>query len=445
MDPWGGDRSMIRLHPLPDAYHECPYCHVTLEATGWYMPGMRTLADLRCPRCGGTFYGDLPAGHGLYYPMLVERPTGIVHNRHGVDWFARWLRESYAHRTDTPTDFAVEQFRAPREPVLLNCLDRLYGHCLLKLLNAQYYLDRRPELDLIVLIPRLLRWMVPEGVAAIWSVNLPLERGSEWNDRLASEIREQVEMLGTCRLSVALPHPYRGDFDIERFTGTPPFPIDEWRKHHRPTVTFIWRRDRSWYDRGTRTRPRGWAKLGRRLARLREADPLEWQMRKIVALAGALRTALPSVDFAIAGLGEPGGFPDWIGDLRTSEIGESVERMWCERYAGSHIVIGVHGSNMLLPSAHAGATIELVPDDRWGNLIQDILPSSGNSAECLYRYRFLPCSTPPDTVAQVAITIIEKLPTAMLAFRRPWNEHETVGDDPWLVSRMRYMYTHSGV
>lgn len=35
--------------------------------------------------------------------------------------------------------------------------------------------------------------------------------------------------------------------------------------------------------------------------------------------------------------------------------------------------MGVHGSNMLLPSAHARATLVLMPRKRWGNFIQDIL------------------------------------------------------------------------
>jgi len=29
---------------------------------------------------------------------------------------------------------------------------------------------------------------------------------------------------------------------------------------------------------------------------------------------------------------------------------------------------------MLLPSAHAGAAVDLVPQDRWGNVLQDVLP-----------------------------------------------------------------------
>ena len=127
---------MIRLHPITDIDHHCPYCQIRLEVKGWYIPGMRNLADLMCPQCGREFYGDLSAGHGLYYPMLLERSSAVVHDKHGVNWFANWLRDSYVNRNALPVGFTVEELRPLRQALLLNCLDTLYGHCLLKLLSV---------------------------------------------------------------------------------------------------------------------------------------------------------------------------------------------------------------------------------------------------------------------------------------------------------------------
>lgn len=428
---------MIRLHPEPDARHNCPLCKVPLEVCGWYIPGMRNLAELECPSCRKGFYGDLPAGHGLYYPMLLEREKGIVHDRNGVPWFANWLRESYTARTSSPMDFVTDEFRPLKQPLLLNCLDRLYGHCLLKLLNAQYYIDHRPEFDVIALVPRFLRWMVPEGVAAIWAVDLPLARGNEWNDWLAAEIKRRLEPLRRCWLSIALSHPHPDDFDIERFTRVRPFPIEEWAERlGRPTVTFVWREDRVWRDTGSGGRC---SRLAARLKRKLGLSPafLEDQRRRVVALAGALRKFVPDLDFAVAGLGRTGRLPDWIADLRTIEVGEIEERAWCERYARSHVVTGVHGSNMLLPSAHAGAVLELVPADRWGNLVQDVLVAPQDVRQALWRYRFLPIDASPATVALVAVNMLRHIPSAVLHFTRPWADHEAVTSDPHCVARRR--------
>ena len=80
---------------------------------------MRNLADLRCSVCGREFYGDLATGQALYTPMLLEKDSGEVYDKHGVDWFAGWLRESYAKRLDVPVPFRVEARFAIKRPVVL--------------------------------------------------------------------------------------------------------------------------------------------------------------------------------------------------------------------------------------------------------------------------------------------------------------------------------------
>ncbi|HZI16999.1 MAG TPA: hypothetical protein VEY09_00240 [Pyrinomonadaceae bacterium] len=412
---------MIRLHPHPEAEHDCPHCRVRLGVSGWLMPGMRALADLRCPACGREFYGDLKTGQALYTPMLLEKDTGAVHDAHGVGWYAGWLRDSYARRTDAPVPFSVRESRAVRRPVvLLNCLDTLYGHSLLKLLNAQHYLDRRPDVDLIVVVPDALAWMVPDGVAQTWVVGLPLRRGTEWNDWLAREIRRRVETFGSVSLSTAPSHPRPVDYDIERFTRVRPFPLEEWgARLLRPRVTFAWRDDRCWEvprDRSAAQRPGGI----RRLTRRSPAAPAG-QASLVSELAEALRAGRPALDFAVAGLAESvsrGEFPPWVEDLRSTGVSEETERRWCLLYAGSHVVVGVHGSNMLLPSGHAGSVVELLGPERWGNFTQDILfRQHDDCREMFFRYRFIPTTTPPREVAG----LVESLLGGREPFRRLMN------------------------
>lgn len=391
---------MVPLHPTPEARFACVYCETRLECLGWYLPGMRNLADLRCARCGREFYGDLAVGQALYTPMLLEKRTGEVHDSFGVGWFADWLRESYARRTDAPLPFAVRE-RAPitRGVVLLNCLDTLYGHSLLKLLNAQHYVDCRPDADLIVMVPAFLEWMVPDGAAQVWVVDLPLRRGTEWNDWLAREVRRRAEAFPTVHLSVAYSHPHPEDYDIERFTRVKPFPLAEWgARLERPTVTFVWREDRLW-EAPPEPGAGRLAKLRRRIDR--PANRAEGQLRKVLATAEALRRELPALDFALVGMGEPRGLPRWVSDFRRTAVDADTERGWCARYAASHLVVGVHGSNMLLPTAHAGGAVELIGRERRGNFLQDILFRPGDAREMFFRYRFAPPSTTPDELAEL--------------------------------------------
>jgi len=431
---------MIRLHPIPDVDHTCPYCQIRLEVKGWYIPGMRNLGDLVCPKCGLAYYGDLPAGHGLLFPVLLERDTGKVHDLYGVSYFAADLRRSYAQRNDRQISFYIEERKLIKRAVLLNCLDNLYGHCLLKLLNAQYYLDHK-DLDLIVLVPRFLRWLVPDGTAAIWTVDLPLSQGTEWNDWLADELHKRIAALDECWLSIAFSHPHPDDFDIARFTRVAPFPIDEWEEHleQQPIVTFIWREDRLW---GLK-QPGLLQHIQRRIECSRIKLPCQsisakHQHRLVINLAETLRIEFPKLDFTVVGIGKTGHFPEWIRDLRQIALDDSIERAWCERYACSHAVIGVHGSNMLLPSALAGAVVELIPSDRWGNVLQDLLFRQDDVREAAFRCRILPITASVRDVASTVISMLVHHNHFLINMRREFCDHTRSGQaSNWVVARQQ--------
>jgi len=61
----------------------------------------------------------------------------------------------------------------------------------------------------------------------------------------------------------------------------------------------------------------------------------------------------------------------------------------------------------LLPSAHAGMTIDLI-DERWGNFAQDILYQERDPRMATFRYRFLPYQTSNDTLAYIAAVMLQK-------------------------------------
>lgn len=375
---------LIRLHPVQTVREMCPSCGKRLAVAGWAMPGMRALAKLNCSDCSREFAVDMAVGHGLYYPAMLELSTGALVGPTAHNWFGTWLSESYAARSSRDVPIRVETLRAIRgEPVILNALDGLYGHALLKLLNAQYHVDVGDEL--IVIVPEWLRWLVPEGASEVWSIPLAPGECRGWYTKIDQRIHERVETLRGCYLSPAFPHPATTAFDIKRFTRVTPFSLDSWdRRPADPVVTYIWRPDRSW----------------RRSARS--------ELRSITRLCRELRRHLPTADLAVAGVGEPGGLPSFIDDRRVPRamLTEDVERAWCVRYAKSHVVVGVHGSNMLLPSALAGAVLELLPDDRLGNLAQDVLARGEDPSDVLLRYRFLPSSSPFDAVAGTLVSMV---------------------------------------
>ncbi len=397
---------MIQLKPVLEIpAHHCPNCASTLAAADFLIVGMRNLADLRCADCGSEFYGDLPAGQALYTPITLDKKTRATRGGENTKWFADWLAESYKNRSNEKIGFAARKFLPPKDKIiLLNCLDVLYGHSLLKLLNAQYYLDRQPDASLILIVPPFLEWLIPDGAAEAWIVDLPLRRGTEWNDWLAREIKTRLETFREVYLSVAFSHPHSEDFDIKRFTRVAPFPLEDFAElENNPVITFIWREDRLW-EKSNHSAAKGFSKLKRHLG-ISEERTRE-QTNKVVKFAERLREKFPDLDFAVVGLGKTNDFPDWITDVRLTNLDEKAERAWCERYAKSHIVVGVHGSNMLLPSAHAGGVIEIIGAERFGNYLQDILFRPSDTRELFFRYRFVPHSSAPEDLAELAATML---------------------------------------
>ncbi|ACL64004.1 hypothetical protein A2cp1_0647 [Anaeromyxobacter dehalogenans 2CP-1] len=425
---------MIPLAPIPLARHACPGCARPLRAVGFRVPGMRCLAALECPPCGRSFYGDLPSGHGLYYPMLLDRATGEVTGPAMGAWFGAWLRDGWRHRTSDPVPLEVERLRPVRRPLLLNCLDGIYGHALLKLLNAQGHLARHAAYDLVVLVPRFLRWMVPAGAAEVWTVDLPLRRGAGWYDWLADDVARRLP--GPAMLSVGTGLPNARDVDIERFTGVAPFPERRLGEPvERAVVTFVLRNDRPWGADPLDAANRGivgWSRRAAERVRLAPSGTAR-QLRRVARFGEALRALWPDLDLAVTGLGERGGLPDWIGDLRGPRPTPADERAACARFAASHLVLGVHGSNMLLPSAHAAATLEIAWGPNLDNAFQDLLLRRQDPRIAAFRSRVLPGETTPDTLAAHAASLLRCGPQAN-RFAPEWNDHDRLTRDPFALA-----------
>ncbi len=80
-------------------------------------------------------------------------------------------------------------------------------------------------------------------------------------------------------------------------------------------------------------------------------------------------------------------------------MNETTERFLCEHYAASHVVVGMHGSNMLLPSAHAGAIIEIMHPKHFED-----------ARHVTFRHRILPPKIDPDTLAEAVSVILQTYP-----------------------------------
>jgi hypothetical protein len=378
---------------------------------------MWCVAGLRCPDCRSEFYGALHEGHGLFAPALIRRSDGSVVVDGGTpwtEWFARSLAKAYVQRTSADLALDVRQLLPVNgKPLLVNCLDPCYGHALPKLFSLQHYLDQCPEYSPIVIIPRALEWLVPAGVAEIWVVNEPLGKLGGWYDGLDARFQELLARWPRVWLASAPAAVHCTEFDIARFTGVEPFDVRNLGAAGDVKVTFVWRDDRTI----------GFGRVWRGGFRRLLPFALYAQRRFVTAIAGRLRDKVPAVDFAVAGVGKPGGFSSWILDLRSDKLDVTTERRWCQRYAESQLVVGLHGSNMMLPSAHAGAVLTLFPS--YPLIVSFTDTILNGPREChptmstLLRYRSIPAQTNAKTVAEWIHATIVSFPALTSVWQSP--------------------------
>jgi hypothetical protein len=234
--------------------------------------------------------------------------------------------------------------------------------------------------------------MVPDGVAEVWTVPISLKNGQDYYPSFAEFVEKQSQRFEEIYLSEAYSHP--SQFDITKFTRVPKHSFDHREKVQ---ITFIWREDRLLVN----------SFLFRVLRKLKLLQiALAIQNWKVQQLFEKIRSKLPEAKFVVAGLGTKTKFPKWIEDCRVERFNETTEKETCQIYSESRLVIGLHGSNMLLPSGLAGMTLDLI-ETRWGNFAQDVLYQETNPRLASFRYRYLPSQVSPDILANIAAQMIE--------------------------------------
>ena len=384
---------MVQIKPLADSNAVCLADGEKIPADAICWQGIHVGAVRNDSEGRAHIFRNLPVGHSAHWSYEVDVHSRQLNGPAGVDWLSHPLFESLLDPSNEHVSVKREVFRGEKNVIILNCLDMMYGHCLLKLLNASRHLEDNPERGLVVLIPSFLRWLVPEGVAEIWSVPLGLKAMNNFYPSIDRQINAFCEDYESIWLSEAFSHPSR--FRIEDYTRICPHDF----KEKQDLVTFIWREDRLWLPHYTAKKLR---KSGL------QSWALAWQKRKVVNLFRQIRRQFPKTLFAVAGLGISNRFPAWIKDCRNNRFNETAEKLTAQLYADSRIVIGVHGSNMLLPSGLAGMTIDLMPPDKWQCLPEDILFSETDPRMATFRHRFIPATSSPQNVAQVAISMLQQ-------------------------------------
>lgn len=347
----------IPIWPRVVADIRCPRTGEPLKLSDCVIPGSRVMVTGESSETSGsTWQVDLSVGAAIKAPSAIDTSTGeVVSYQTHTKWYAEQLRDAFERRKNSSNIIPTVTVRSRRRRIiLLNCVDHLYGHCLLKLLNCEHHNRLHPDDGICVLIQPQMRNLVPAYVSEIWEVHVPLRDGVQWYDSIDTWLQRRFQNYEQVSVSSAYSHLSPEYYDLRSFVGhriSTPVCLDG----RSPVVHFSCRADRCW------------------------GISVAMQERRLRRLYFELRRRYERIGFVISGFGSPTAYDPlddwhrgWI-DLRTPAITMEAEDEWLSTMAHSDVVVGVHGSNMLLPTGLAGAAVILLPPAKYEGIGLDVL------------------------------------------------------------------------
>jgi hypothetical protein len=419
--------SMIQLKPTIALQVVCPNCKNNIQPSDWLITGMHCIMHLACTHCSGEYYSEIPVNAGLFYPGILDAKTGERKDDLPFDnWYLNGLQQAYKNRSKDQIKVEVHQKRpfSNRPVLLLNTIDATYGHALYELFNASYYL-KKDEFDLVIIVQKNLHWLVPEGVAQVWVVDISFGKAVNWFDQLSDQFKDLLKNVDSVFLCRSFVQADSTDFDIRDYAKIHPFPLENWDERLvRPTITFIWRTDRFW----KRVLPK-WVdnRYSRKIAggalnKWRGRSQFNWILR----FGEKLKREIPDIDFAIAGMDErTPRLPGWIKDFRYPTHEDATARMQLERYAESHLVVGCNGSSLLLPGCLSGGIINIVPGSMWAVSAGTFPFRVTDTGDTQFRYVMLPDEISMDRLLSIIVSVLRDRSYIQLQASHPWRDHDS--------------------
>lgn len=400
---------LIIIQPYIKLKFNCLFCRsATTEVQEFYFQGMHVLADCHCETCKKDFYHTLPVGHDGLFPVSFDK-KGIQadYEKERAQWLAAPLLDSFFKYEEA--EFAIERkvFFRKENIIILNCLDSCFGHVFTKLINALPLIKAYSDMGVVVLLPKNMEWLVPTDVAETWTVDAPLNKLKFRISGLDKFFKDSIAGFTNVYLSPAYVHLDTAKVDIEVFVKKRPFDLADFASLT-PQITFIFRDDR--FRHGNF--PEFFLYLlcvKLKVLRYCKGFFIYRQNSFFNNLARKIKHQQKGVSLVATGIGRPGGLSSFIKDRRNEKITETTEKEWCEIFAKSHIVIGVHGSNMLIPSSLAAGFIELLPGHKIPHVTEDLVLRH-SSRYAVFLGRHLDLFAPAKLVAAHALSMIRDFP-----------------------------------
>jgi hypothetical protein len=371
-----------------------------------FFQGIHILAESNCQKCGFEFYHTLPIGHDLLFPIQISKDgKESFFPPRAKEWLAEPLIRSLSQKVNKNFQIEKQINRQVDQAIIVNCLDNCFGHIFSKVWNTYTLMENKPDWGVIAIIPERCKWLLPIDIAEVWSVSIELKDCVQTISGLDDFIKNQLNRFEKVSLSHVYTHlDHTRYVDMEKVLKIPRFDLGKFETSE-PQITFVLREDRFWLNSVLMD---FLFKVSRKFNLKQLIYPvLLWRQKQLVnQTAKKILKSLPDAQIKCTGLGASRTLIDQIADHRTDQILPETEIQWNVIYAKSHLVIGVHGSHMMIPSALAAGFINIVPRYKIEHMVEDtVLPYSNRLLQFLGR--FLDEFSSPDLVSKHAVSMIK--------------------------------------
>ncbi|HEX5171279.1 MAG TPA: hypothetical protein VFW11_19015 [Cyclobacteriaceae bacterium] len=345
-------------------------------------------------------------GHDLLFPMYFdEHGKMLMADDKAIRWLSQPLIKALFQGAKVKVKIKKEILHQKKEAIVLNCLDNCFGHVFFKLWNASVLKKKYTDKSIIVFVPSIMRWLVPDGIDEIWSFEHSFDEIEKHLVGLDDDIKQNLlPRFQKVWMSKAFTHLDLAKVDLKAMLRRDRFDLTKF-KAVQPQITFVLREDRFWHRHPFEFFlfkvfvKLGWSKR-----------IFVWRQNHLInRLSALIKSRIDNIRFAATGIGNRSGLLPIIEDKRKVRLTPQDEDDWCKLYARSHIVIGVHGSNMLIPSALSAGFIEILPRHKIRHIAEETLINY-NSRYSLFLGRHVDHFASPRLIADHAVSLIRDFP-----------------------------------
>ena len=338
---------------------KCPNCKSQNFAKKLKIINQFTSLEIKCKECNEDYAFLMPTDNHAFinYPFIIN--LNSLQYKGELNYYTQLFLDNY--KTDSQNN--KTEFRGEKRKdkcIIVNTLDNAYGHSLLKIFALKNIYEKYGEdYDIVVITQPQFVFLVPDFLN-LFIVYKGFNEMGEYFD-VTAKLREYLSEYNNYEIVINSTYPY-GRNNIKSF-----FLSDHLNdKVEEKKIVYSYRKEigRSW---------------GMFLEKLR-----------IKKLFQKINTKYPNeFEFYVIGDLDGFSFPDFIIDERVSEYNKETDIKWINILNEAEMVLGVHGSHMIMPSLLADKTLNLLPKFKYGHIGEDIFTSEIHQNLMMKNIQFL--------------------------------------------------------